>query len=595
MIQRSIISIALALLIFSCSSSQKEETFVEQPGLDSLLAAFYQDYLKFAPLNATVIGDNRYDDKLPNTITAAYREELKSLYTRYREELLMYDRSSLTEADQMNYDIILWECDIALESLKFKDYLMPINQFSATHLFVGQMASGKSIHPFKTVKDYDNWLSRAAQYEAWCDSAIVNMKKGVAQGYVIPKALVKKAIPQFASMDHGPVQDHLFYSPVKMMPADFSAEDKARLTKAYETMVKDHIIPAHKRISDYLTKEYLKAARESSGIDAIPAGKEYYNYLIKLYTTTTMSADEVFALGKAEVERITKEMEAVKDQVGFEGDIRAFFKSLATKKELTPFTDPNQVIANFNAIHERMKPNLAKLFERTPKMAFEVRRTEAFREAAAAAEYQAGSKDGSRPGVFYVPIPDVKKYSVLADEDLFLHEAIPGHHYQIALQIENKTLPEIRNILGYSAYSEGWGLYAESLGKELGLYTDPYQYFGMLSGEIHRAIRLVVDAGMHTQGWSREQAIQYSIDHEPRSEQSIISEIERYMAIPGQALSYKIGQLKIIELRAKAEKELGDKFNLAQFHNQVLDSGSIPLKVLEDRINRWIESVKKPA
>jgi uncharacterized protein (DUF885 family) len=595
MLYRSIVSIALALHLFSCASSQKEEAFVEQPGLDSLLAAFYQDYLKFSPLNATVIGDNRYDDKLPNTITASYREELKSLYTRYREELTMYDRSSLTEADQMNYDIILWECDIALESLKFKDYLMPINQFSATHLFVGQMASGKSIHPFKTVKDYDNWLSRASQYEAWCDSAIVNMKKGVAQGYVIPKALVKKAIPQFASMDHGPVQDHLFYSPVKMMPADFSAEDKERLTKAYEAMVKDHIIPAHKRISDYLTKEYLKAARESSGIDAIPAGKEYYNYLIKFYTTTTMSADEVFALGKAEVERITKEMEAVKDQVGFKGDIKAFFKSLATNKGLTPFKDPDEVIANFNAIHERMKPNLAKLFEKTPKMAFEVRRTEAFREASAAAEYQPGSKDGSRPGVFYVPIPDVKKYSVLADEDLFLHEAIPGHHYQIALQIENKTLPEIRNILGYSAYSEGWGLYAESLGKELGLYTDPYQYFGMLSGEIHRAIRLVVDAGMHTQGWSREQAIQYSIDHEPRSEQSIISEIERYMAIPGQALSYKIGQLKIIELRAKAEKELGDKFNVAQFHNQILDSGSIPLNVLENKINRWIESVKKAA
>jgi uncharacterized protein (DUF885 family) len=595
MLYRSIVSIALALHLFSCASSQTEETFVEQPGLDSLLAAFYQDYLKFSPLNATVIGDNRYDDKLPNTITAAYREELKSLYTRYREELTMYDRSSLTETDQMNYDIILWECDIALESLKFKDYLMPINQFSATHLFVGQMASGKSIHPFKTVKDYDNWLSRASQYEAWCDSAIVNMKKGVAQGYVIPKALVKKAIPQFASMDHGPVQDHLFYSPVKMMPADFSAEDKERLTKAYEAMVKDHIIPAHKRISDYLTKEYLKAARESSGIDAIPAGKEYYNYLIKFYTTTTMSADEVFALGKAEVERITKEMESVKDQVGFKGDIKAFFKSLATNKGLTPFKDPDEVIANFNAIHERMKPNLAKLFEKTPKMAFEVRRTEAFREASAAAEYQPGSKDGSRPGVFYVPIPDVKKYSVLADEDLFLHEAIPGHHYQIALQIENKTLPEIRNILGYSAYSEGWGLYAESLGKELGLYTDPYQYFGMLSGEIHRAIRLVVDAGMHTQGWSREQAIQYSIDHEPRSEQSIISEIERYMAIPGQALSYKIGQLKIIELRAKAEKELGDKFNVAQFHNQILDSGSIPLNVLENKINRWIESVKKAA
>ncbi|MBA4058238.1 MAG: DUF885 domain-containing protein, partial [Marivirga sp.] len=300
-----------------------------------------------------------------------------------------------------------------------------------------------------------------------------------------------------------------------------------------------------------------------------------------------------FALGKSEVERITKEMEAVKEQVGFKGDLKAFFASLDTKKELTPFTTPEQVIANFNAIHERMKPNLVKLFDKSPKTGFEVRRTEAFREASASAEYNPGSKDGSRPGVFYVPIPDVKKYNTLSDEDLFLHEAIPGHHYQIALQLESTSLPAFRNILGYSAYAEGWGLYAESLGKELGLYTDPYQYFGMLSAEMHRAIRLVVDAGIHTQGWTREQAIQYSKDHEARSEQSIVAEIERYMAIPGQALSYKIGQLKIQELRAKAEKELGDKFNVAQFHNQVLDSGSIPLKILEDKINGWIESVKK--
>ena len=585
--------IAVIMLAISCSKSEKQEAFVEQPGLDSLLAAFYQDYLKFAPLNATIIGDNRYDDKLPNTITAAYREELKTLYSRYRDELTSYDRNSLTEADKMNYDILLWECDIALESLKFKDYLMPVNQFSSMHLNVGQMASGSGIHPFKTVKDYDNWLSRLNQYVAWCDSAVANMKKGVAQGYVIPKALVKKAIPQFVAMDHGPVEEHLYYSPVKIMPADFSADDKERLTKAYSDIVRDHIIPAHKRISDYLTKEYLNAARESSGIDAVPAGKEYYSFLIKYWTTTSMTADEVFALGKSEVERITKEMEAVKDQVGFKGDLKAFFASLSTNKKLKPFTDPNQVIANYNAIHEKMKPHLAKLFEKTPKMPFEVRRTEAFREASAAAEYMTGSKDGTRPGVFYVPIPDVKNYSILSSEDLFLHEAIPGHHYQIALQLENNTLPEIRTILGYGAYSEGWGLYSESLGKELGLYTDPYQYFGMLSSEMHRAIRLVVDAGMHTQGWSREQAIQYSLDHEAVSEAGIISEVERYMSIPGQALSYKVGQLKIIELRAKAEKELGDKFNAAKFHTQVLDSGSIPLKLLEDRINSWIEDVKR--
>jgi uncharacterized protein (DUF885 family) len=288
-------------------------------------------------------------------------------------------------------------------------------------------------------------------------------------------------------------------------------------------------------------------------------------------------------------------METVKEQVGFKGDLKAFFDHLRTRKELMPFKKPEEVIANFNAIYERMKPNLQKLFNKTPKTPFEVRRTEAFREASASAEYFPGSQDGTRPGVFYVPIPDAKKYNVLSDEDLFLHEAIPGHHYQISLQNENAALPEFRKILTYSAYSEGWALYTESLGKELGLYTDPYQYFGMLSAEMHRAIRLVVDAGMHTQGWTREQAIQYSKDHEAETEDGIISEIERYMAIPGQALSYKVGQLKIRELRAKAEQALGDKFNLAEFHDKVLEAGSIPLSVLEEKINRWIESAKKPS
>lgn len=580
-------------MFFACSSPPKQENQENmQASLDSLLKQYHEERLKLFPIDATFSGDNRYNDLLPNTLTIAYRDQVEDFFTRYKDQLKAFDREKLSEDDRMSVDILQWECDITLDGLKFKDHLMPINQFSSLHLYIGQFASGSSIQPFKTVKDYDDWLSRLNSYVAWCDTAVVNMQKGVKQGYVIPKALVKKTIPQFDAMDDGPVKDHLYYSPIKNLPADFSEEDKARLTKAYEDIIQNRIIPAHKKIKEYLQTEYITAARESSGIDAVPSGKEYYNYLIKYYTTTTMSADEIFALGKSEVERISSEMAAVKKQVGFEGDLQAFFDHLRTKKELMPFTKPEQVIANFNAIHEKMKPNLEKLFDKTPKTPFEVKRTEAFREASASAEYNPGSQDGTRPGVFYVPIPDVKNYNVLSDEDLFLHEAIPGHHYQISLQMENTSLPEFRRILGYSSFAEGWALYTESLGKELGLYTDPYQYFGMLSAEMHRAIRLVVDAGMHTQGWTREQAIQYSKDHEAETEEGIISEIERYMAIPGQALSYKIGQLKIRELRNKAEKELGEKFEVAQFHNQVLDSGSVPLSVLEEKINRWIEGVK---
>jgi uncharacterized protein (DUF885 family) len=281
----------------------------------------------------------------------------------------------------------------------------------------------------------------------------------------------------------------------------------------------------------------LPAGRASSGISAIPNGREYYEFQIQAFTTTGLSADEVFQLGQREVERILAEMEKVKKTVGFQGDLKSFFDHVRSKKELMPFKEPQQVIDNFNAIHRKMQPALKRLFNLVPKPAFEVRRTEAFREKSASAEYNQGSLDGSRPGIFYVPIPDIAEYNLYSDEDLFLHEAIPGHHYQISLQQENSKLPEFRRTLWYSAYGEGWALYCESLGKELGLYDDPYQYFGMLSAEMHRAIRLVVDVGLHAKGWTREQAIKYSLEHEAESESSIVAEIERYMAWPGQALS----------------------------------------------------------
>jgi uncharacterized protein (DUF885 family) len=285
-------------------------------------------------------------------------------------------------------------------------------------------------------------------------------------------------------------------------------------------------------------------------------------------------------------------MEKVKVQVGFKGSLKEFLNDVRNKKELKPFTTPEQVIANFQKIYQTIKPNVDKLFSLQPKTKFEIRRTEAFREKTASAEYVQGAVDGSRPGIFYVPIPNAKEYNVLEDEDLFLHEAIPGHHFQISLQQENTNLPNFRRYNWFGAYGEGWALYTESLGKELGLYTDPYQYLGMLNDEIHRAIRLVVDTGIHSKGWTREQAIQYSLNNEAESEDGITSEIERYMAIPGQALSYKIGQLKIIELRQKATKELGTKFDIKKFHAMILESGVMPLALLEKKMDAWIQASK---
>lgn len=588
MIRASILCSLLSLAaMLSCNAPETRQAD-HVALMDTLMADYHEDYLRLNPIEATLSGDTRYNDTLHNDISAAFREQLRQFYQNYKDRLGAIDRSALDEEAQLSYDIIEGNCDIGLERLRFKEHLMPINQFWSLPLMVGQLASGASFQPFETVKDYDNWLSRLEDYAEWCDTAVVNMRKGIAEGYVLPKVLAQKVVPQLRAFDHGPVADHHFFAPVKKMPDTFSSEDRQRLTQAYDEMINARIIPAHKRLADFIEQEYIPACRETAGISEIPNGREYYQVLIKYYTTTDMTAEEVFELGQQEVERITREMEAVMKETGFEGDLKEFFNYLRTREELMPFSTAEEVIANFNAIHERMKPHLEKLFDKKPETPFEVRRTEAFREASASAEYNPGSLDGTRPGIFYVPVPDPKKYNVLSDEDLFLHEAIPGHHYQISLQQENENLPAFRKLLGNSAYIEGWALYAESLGKELGLYTDPYQYFGMLSGEMHRAIRLVVDAGMHTQGWTREQAIQYSLDHEAETEASIIAEIERYMAIPGQALSYKIGQLKIRELRNRAEAAFGDEFNIGEFHNKVLESGTVPLNLLEEKIDRWI-------
>ena len=591
-----LICCSISLVFCSCEQQSSSESNLGESNAPMAIKQLFEQYqeerYQFFPWEATQAGDNRFNDQLPNNLTQKYKKGLKDFFGKYKKELTKYDRSQLLTEDQLSHDILLWECEINLEQLKQPLELMPLNQFSSLNLAIAQFASGSSVQPFKTAQDYDNWLKRLEGFVAWGDTAIANMKRGLKVGLVLPKALTQKIIPQLEGFAQGPIEEHLFYTPIVNFPEDMPNGDKGRLTEAYKLAIETRIIPLFQRLSTYVKGDYLEASRESSGIGELPQGEEMYNTWIKYYTTTEMSADEIFKLGQQEVERISQEMNKVMEEVEFEGDLNEFFEFTRTSKKLMPFSKPEEVIANFNAIHEKMKPNLSKLFDLTPKSAFEVRRTEAFREASASAEYNPGSLDGSRPGIFYVPIPNASKYNVLSDEDLFLHEAIPGHHYQISLQQENANLPKFRRTLWYSAYGEGWALYTESLGKELGLYTDPYQYFGMLSAEMHRAIRLVVDVGIHAKGWTREQAIQYSLDHESESEASIIAEIERYMAIPGQALSYKIGQLKIKELRAKAEKTMGNKFSIKEFHNKILESGCLPLKLLEKKITSWMNQGK---
>lgn len=577
------VAISIATLLVNCKSEEKAVKFSE------LTKSYFDGKNELSPLEATLNGQNEYNDQLQLEMTDSYRTKQKAFFDKYETELSKVDETKLNSEEKISYEIIKWEVSIGKDLLKQPANLMPVHQFWGTHLTMGQYAGGTAAQPFKTEKDYRNFLKRMDLYAVWMDSAMVYMKKGMAKGIVLPKALTIKVIPEFEDMITAKVEDNLFYTTIKTMPTTFSEAVKKDLTDKYTAAINDKLTPRFNKMAQFLKEEYLPASRTTSGIVSLPFGKELYAIYVKQWTTTEMTPDEIHNLGLKEVTRLKLEMEKVKAQVGFKGTLFAFFEEVRNKKELKPFKKPEEVIANFESIYARIKPNVDKLFSLQPKTKFEIRRTEAFREKSGSAEYVQGAADGSRPGVFYVPIPDIANYNLYGDEDLFLHEAIPGHHFQVSLQQENQQIPDFRKFNWFGAYGEGWALYTESLGVELGLYKDPYQYFGMLGNEMHRAIRLVVDTGIHTKGWTREQAIQYSLDNEAESEASIVAEIERYMAIPGQALSYKIGQLKIIELRKKAESKMGAKFDIKKFHEKVLESGVLPLALLEKKINDWID------
>jgi uncharacterized protein (DUF885 family) len=581
----------LAFITFSCKSKPKK-VVAATSNISDVFDAYYKEKMRLYPLDATSNGINDYNDQLQIDISESFRDSVRRVLNRYQGIIEKTDTAKLDANEKISLAVFKWELAQSLTALNFNDHYMPLNQFWSLPLTLGQLASGDGNQPFKNAKDYDNWMKRVEKFPMWVDTAIANMERGMETGYVLPKSLVVKILPQLEPMFKILSTHHVFYQPILKLAKNDSMEayEKDRLKTQYTVMIDKTVKPNYKKLHDFLKVKYLPKARMSSGISDIPKGREQYNSLIKQWTTTDLTADAVFELGKKEVARIRAEMEAVKTEVGYKKDLKSFFKFVNTRLANKPFRKPDQIIANFNKIHQTMQPQLDKMFDMTPKTLFEVRRTEAFREASASAEYNQGSPDGSRPGIFYFPIPKGNAAAInnFQHEALFLHEAIPGHHYQVSLQQENTEIPEFRKFLWYGAYGEGWALYTESLGKELGLYTDPYQYFGKLGMEMHRAIRLVVDAGLHTKGWTREQAIQYDLENEAESVEGATAEIERYMAIPGQALSYKIGQLKILELRQKAEKALGENFDIRKFHNEVLKDGNVPLKILEQKVDKMI-------
>ena len=586
----------LALLLPASAFAQpaKPAATVPKPAasapLAALFAAYWNEQARLFPLAATAEGDNRYNDQFPNDQTQAFRDQLRVFYQTYQTRLRKTDRQALNAQDQTSCDILDYDLANKLAGLQQPVWMLPITQSNSLTNTLGLYGSGQGTQPFQTVQDYDNWLERVGHFPAWADSAIANFRRGMRAGVVLPRALVVKIIPQLESFVVTDPAKSLFNGPLTKFPAAFSAADRGRLTATYQQTIRTQLVPAYTRLAQFLKTEYLPQARNSSGIGAVPGGPAMYAYAVHNWTTTARTPAQLSQTGLAEVKRLRAEMEKIKTQVGFPGDLPAFFKFLNTDPRFTPYHTQAEVLAGFAAIQARLAPHLPKLFGQVPRTGLEVRPTEAFRAAAASPQYTAGTSDGTRPGIFYVPILDATTFNTVtgpAMEGVFLHEAIPGHHYQRSLQQENTRLPAFRRFARYSAFSEGWGLYCESLGKELGLYTDPYQQMGALMLDIHRAIRLVTDVGLHTGAMTREQAIQYMLDNEALSEQFATAEIERYMANPGQALSYKAGQLKILELRARYEQQLGKKFNLRAFHDELLAGGSMPLAVLEKTMNAW--------
>lgn len=558
--------------------------------LNRLYGEYWEELLRLNPLQATFQGDSRYNDQLPNFLTEASRRENSEFNLRWLKRIEAIGADGLDGQDRLSYDIFVKGAKDTLEGEQFPGYLMPINQFTNFAGFAAQLGSGTNAQPFKTVKDYDNWRARGAKLGPIMDQAIVNMREGMRQGVVQPKALMQKVLPQFDALIADQADKTLFWGPIKNMPATFPEADKARITAEYKTMIEQEVMPAFRRMREFIAKEYLPACRDTAGMGDLPNGQAWYAYNAYQSMSVRRSPAEVHQTGLDEVARIHGEIRKVMQEVGFKGSLQDFFKYVNTDKKFE-FKSEEALLTHYRSIEAQLEPGLNRMFNLKPKAGFEIRPVEAFRaQSAAGGSYQPPSEDGSRPGIFYVNTYDLPVRKTWDSEDLFLHEAKPGHHFQLALQQELTGLPNFRRFGGETAYIEGWGLYSETIGKELGSLTDPYMYFGMLQNELWRAIRLVVDTGFHSKGWTREQVIEYMLENSATSETDAVSEAERYMAIPGQALAYKTGQLKITELRARAEAALGRKFDIKAFHDEVLKDGSVPLDVLDAKIDRWVNS-----
>jgi uncharacterized protein (DUF885 family) len=563
--------------------------------LDALYEAEWQRWLREDPTLATSVGDARYNDRWPDLSLPAIAK------TQARDraalaELTNVDPAALSAADRLNYDIANVQFGRRIAVAPFKPYLYAISHLGSLQNAGSVQTANEitEIAPFATLQDYENWIARLRSFAPYVEQVTALLQMGIREKRTPPRVIMERVRPQLAAQRVANPEDSPFFAPFKRFPPSLSASDRERLTAAGREAIAAAVLPAFARFEKFFNDSYLPACRQSVGIADTPDGPAFYRELIAYHTTTTLTANEIHAIGLAEVKRIRGEMDKVIAAVGFTGGFQEFAHYLRTDPKFF-YTDPTDLLHGYMVIAKSIDPNLVKLFGKLPRTPYGVRPVpETSAPNTTTAYYEPLASDGSRPGYYYVNLFKPEARPKWEMEVLTTHEAVPGHHLQIALQYENSAgVPMIRRMSDFTAYTEGWALYAESLGEQVGLYTDPYQKFGQLTYDMWRAVRLVVDTGMHSAGWSRQQAIDFFKANAPKSEIDITNEIDRYIAWPGQALAYKVGQLKIVELRAAAQQALGSQFDIREFHDVVLSTGAVPLAVLDRTVRDWI-AAKRP-
>ncbi len=573
---RAFTSILLLIVGVSAQAGPSED-------FTTLMADTWNWQLTQYPEFASRLGDRRNNDQWTDISLAAYKRR-HAEQSEFLRRLRAIDSSRLSAADQLNYDLYRRDLENDLDSYQYKNYLMPMSQRGG----VQSLESTAETVRLATVQDYEDWLVRMSRVESVIEQTMELQEEGRKTGYMPPKILMERIPDQISSQLTEEPESSPYFIAFAEMPDAINAEDQARIRQTAKELIDESIVPAYRRFSRYFDETYLPASRDSIGASSLPDGEAFYEYRVRSFTTTQMTPDEVHRLGLTEVKRIRGEMQLIIDELEFDGNFNDFLNFLRTDPQFY-YDTPEELFDGYLAVAKRIDPELVKLFGKLPRMPYGLRPIpDNIAPDTTTAYYNRPAADGSRPGYYYVNLyrPEVRpKYEM---EVLSVHEAVPGHHLQIALQMELEDMPDFRKYSGFTAFTEGWGLYSESLGYEIGLYKDPYSKFGALTYDMWRAVRLVVDTGMHYKGWTRQQAIDFFKDNAAKTEADIVNEIDRYISWPGQALAYKIGQLKMLELRHKAEQALGDNFDIKAFHDELLGGGALPMQILETRMNRWL-------